>query len=317
MSTTPLWRRLLERAGARRTPPALDGALSSVEAEFERTYGGFAVPQGWTFGIAASAAFERMKGRTPVGHHEDVVAYLDAAGAGYVMDTLEDAAPRKVAPHPQALVTGILLWSAHHRQPKERTRTFAGKQGKKIAAQLSLSPLADSMVRERWWGDEKAWVVERGEVTLVGVDGEPTLLVQLDAALEKGSTKKAPSKKASTEKAIPTKTAKGPASGEGFPNVTSPEQLPLELAREDVSLGSFVSKKPEVLRQRLTAPSTLEALRATVVEEASTGASLSLPDGVSLVVSIGRMGKGSALYARLRGPGAESLSDAVYDLLTS
>jgi hypothetical protein len=289
-ASDPVWRRLLERAGAARIPSGNAEELAALGrgtpalTAFESTFGGHQVAQGWTFGVLACAALPRSKrGLVPVAESEDVVAYLDERGAGWIQDTVEDPEPRRVAASAEALVTGLLLWHRHHHAAARRE--LAGKHGERVAAQLSLPPIeAASSRTERWWGDDAAWVVERGRVTLLGA---------VDAARLPAPGDPPPAK------ALGTRKPRGrPAS------VTSPQDLALDLAEGDVTRAAFVLRSPGALLAHVTSAAA-EALGAEVVASGPDGATLTPAEGVELRVRIATMGKGCALWARLRGHRAE------------
>jgi len=290
----PLWRRLLEQAGAAAASKGTEQRLRSLDrgtstlALFEQTFGGRAFEDGWTFGVLAGAELAVVEGRVPVAVNGDVVAYLDEDGAGWIQDTIADPSPRRVAADAEALVTGILLWDRHFQAPA--SQRIEGKRGGELAARLGLTPIAAVTSKtERWWGDETTWIVERGAVTLVGA---------LDAArldgLAAGPPRSAPEKKPKT------KGAKKAVAEPELPKVTSPMEVVLEVAKTDLTVGTFVPGSPAAVLARVMGAGA-EQLGAKVAASAPDDATLSLPEGVELVVKIARMGKGTALRARLRG----------------
>jgi hypothetical protein len=290
----PLWQRLLERAGAAAVSKGTAEQLRSLDrgsstlALFEQTFGGHAIEDGWTFGVLACAGLAVVDGRVPVAVNEDVVAYLDEDGAGWIQDTIEDPAPRRVAADAQALVTGILLWDRHLRAPA--SLRMEGKRGRELIVRLGLLPIAAVTSKtERWWGDETAWIVERGAVTLVGA---------LDAARLDGLAARPPPR--APEKKPETKRAKRAMAAPELAKVTSPMDVVLEVDKTDVTLGAFLPGSPDAVLARVMGAGA-EQLGAKVAARASDGATLALPEGVELVVKIARMGKGTALRARLRG----------------
>jgi hypothetical protein len=216
------------------------------------------------------------------------VAYLDEEGAGWIQDTIADPSPRRVAADAEALVTGILLWDRHFQAPA--SQRIEGKRGGELAARWGLTPIAAVTSKtERWWGDETAWIVERGAVTLVGA---------LDAARLDGLAAGPP--RSAPEKNPKTKGAKKAVAEPELPKVTSPMEVVLEVAKTDLTVGTFVPGSPAAVLARVMGAGA-EQLGAKVAAGAPDGATLSLPEGVELVVKIARMGKGTALRARLRG----------------
>lgn len=296
----PLWRRLLERAGAAAVSKGTKKRLASLGRGtdtlilFEQTFGGHAIEDGWTFGVLACAELAAVGARVPVAVNEDVVAYLDEDGAGWIQDTIEDPAPRTVAADAEALVTGILLWDRHFRSAG--TRRFAGACGEALGAQLSL-PKIVGMKAEAWWADDGAWVIERDGETMAGAEDGARLAALVAPAKAKAAAKPAKARAAPPEsvKANPDSAPKA-----SLPSVTSPAQVALEVGPDDLDVTQFLPAAPSKVLALLTGRLAAR-LGGRLQSEAPDGVTIAVPPSVTVRVKIASMGKGTAVHAVVRG----------------
>ena len=166
-------KKLLAKAKAPEHAPAM---------VFERAYGGLSFPElgegrgwrkadvvPWLVGAAACLSSDESfhapgkKKLVPVlCTANDVVYFLDADGAGWGQDTIEDARPVMFAPNARAMMSRILFWEEVFFCPSEKKVTIPNARGAGVATALKLRAVADaSDARERWWSDGKTFVVEK------------------------------------------------------------------------------------------------------------------------------------------------------------
>jgi hypothetical protein len=167
----------LSRAGVPGHAPAI---------AFEKTYGGLSFPdQGeprgwqkagapaWLVGpVACMASFDKLPSsgkkklvpvlRTP----DDLVYFLDEAGAVWAQDMVEQSRPVTWVANARAMMTRILFSDHVFGCPAGQKAEIASAKGEEAARALKLRVIADaSDDKERWWSDGKTFVVQRGSGT--------------------------------------------------------------------------------------------------------------------------------------------------------
>ncbi len=118
----------------------------------------------------------RERGLVPVAFRPDDVWYLlDAQGAMWVWDTIEQPGPTLFARASSVGLARLLLFSrAFHERGTLGGRDLDGRQGDALAASLGLPPIAEaSDDLARFWGDRHTLVIAH----TLGDDGAPITTV--------------------------------------------------------------------------------------------------------------------------------------------
>lgn len=165
--------RLLAKAKVTAHAPAL---------AFERSYGGLSFPEhgegrGWQktdvvpWLVGAAACLASDHSFHPPGKRKlvpvlctanDVVYFLDADGAAWAQDTIEEVRPVLFAPTARAMMSRILFWEEIFFCPSDKKVAVAGERGATVASALKLRAVADASDDvERWWSDGTTFVVEQ------------------------------------------------------------------------------------------------------------------------------------------------------------
>lgn len=98
----------------------------------------------------------------------DNVYFLDASGAAWAQDTIEDPKPARFAKNARAMLTKILLREYGFACPSDKQLVIDGACGRAIATTLGAKPIADANDdAERWWTNGSVFVAERKRETCV------------------------------------------------------------------------------------------------------------------------------------------------------
>lgn len=199
----PIALALLKKRHAKRTAPLAPKDLKALLARtkrpchapalaFEKAYGGLSFTE-----AGASRGDERFvvgpgaclsdadldfteagaKGLVPViWAPNDVAYFVDASGAGWAEDTIEDPAPVRVAADARAMLTRLLLGEHVFACAPAKKAESNGADAAAIAKSLKLAIVKDaSGADERWWSDGKTFLVERGDTTTLAFAAQKAL----------------------------------------------------------------------------------------------------------------------------------------------